>query len=52
MGTGRAGGIRNFSLLVSHVRVPPAIEAIMQSPDCRVQAFLAAGLPSGRTARG
>jgi hydrogenase expression/formation protein HypD len=36
-------GIRNFSLLVSHVRVPPAIEAIMTSPDCRVQAFLAAG---------
>jgi hydrogenase expression/formation protein HypD len=36
-------GVRNFSLLVSHVRVPPAIEAIMQSPDCRVQAFLAAG---------
>ncbi|MCM2577681.1 hydrogenase formation protein HypD [Streptomyces meridianus] len=36
-------GIRNFSLLVSHVRVPPAIEAIMQSPDCRVQGFLAAG---------
>lgn len=39
----RRRGIRNFSLLVSHVRVPPAIEAIMQSPDCRVQAFLAAG---------
>jgi hydrogenase expression/formation protein HypD len=36
-------GIDNFSLLVSHVRVPPAIEAIMTSPDCRVQAFLAAG---------
>jgi hydrogenase expression/formation protein HypD len=36
-------GIGNFSLLVSHVRVPPAIEAIMQSPSCRVQAFLAAG---------
>ncbi|MEU7423003.1 hydrogenase formation protein HypD [Streptomyces sp. NPDC040750] len=36
-------GITNFSLLVSHVRVPPAIEAIMNSPDCRVQAFLAAG---------
>ena len=36
-------GIRNFSLLVSHVRVPPAIEAIMTSPECRVQAFLAAG---------
>ncbi|MET7639933.1 hydrogenase formation protein HypD [Streptomyces sp. NPDC005438] len=36
-------GVENFSLLVSHVRVPPAIEAIMRSPDCRVQAFLAAG---------
>ena len=36
-------GIRNFSMLVSHVRVPPAIEAIMQSPMCRVQGFLAAG---------
>lgn len=36
-------GIRNFSLLVSHVRVPPAVEAIMRAPDCRVQAFLAAG---------
>jgi hydrogenase expression/formation protein HypD len=36
-------GIRNFSLLVSHVRVPPAVEAIMRSPDCRVQGFLAAG---------
>jgi hydrogenase expression/formation protein HypD len=36
-------GLTNFSLLVSHVRVPPAIEAIMTSPDCRVQAFLAAG---------
>src|SRR6185437_1520057 len=36
-------GIENFSMLVSHVRVPPAIEAIMQSPTCRVQAFLAAG---------
>ncbi len=36
-------GIRNFSLLVSHVLVPPAIAAIMESPGCRVQAFLAAG---------
>jgi hydrogenase expression/formation protein HypD len=36
-------GIDNFSLLVSHVRVPPALDAIMNSPDCRVQAFLAAG---------
>jgi hydrogenase expression/formation protein HypD len=36
-------GLKNFSLLVSHVLVPPAIEAILRSPDCRVQAFLAAG---------
>ncbi len=36
-------GIRNFSALVSHVLVPPAIEAIMRSPGNRVQAFLAAG---------
>jgi hydrogenase expression/formation protein HypD len=36
-------GVPNFSMLVSHVRVPPAIDAIMQSPACRVQAFLAAG---------
>ena len=36
-------GVPNFSMLVSHVRVPPAIDAIMQSPTCRVQAFLAAG---------
>ncbi|MFJ8233589.1 hydrogenase formation protein HypD [Streptomyces sp. NPDC094448] len=39
----RKQGIRNFSMLVSHVRVPPAIEAVMTSPDCRVQGFLAAG---------
>lgn len=36
-------GIENFSLLVSHVLVPPAIAAIMESPSCRVQGFLAAG---------
>ncbi|MFJ4655132.1 hydrogenase formation protein HypD [Nocardia sp. NPDC088792] len=36
-------GVQNFSLLVSHVLVPPAIAAIMESPKCRVQAFLAAG---------
>jgi len=35
--------INNFSMLVSHVLVPPAIRAIMESPTCRVQAFLAAG---------
>ena len=36
-------GIKNFSMLVSHVLVPPAIAAIMDSPTCRVQGFLAAG---------
>jgi hydrogenase expression/formation protein HypD len=36
-------GIGNFSLLVSHVLVPPAIRAIMDSPASRVQGFLAAG---------
>ncbi len=36
-------GIRNFSILVSHVTVPPAMEAILGAPDNRVQAFLAAG---------
>ncbi len=36
-------GIENFSLLVSHVLVPPAMEAILSSPSTRVQGFLAAG---------
>src|SRR6201997_1503242 len=36
-------GLKNFSVLVSHVLVPPAIEAIMSSPENQVQAFLAAG---------
>jgi hydrogenase expression/formation protein HypD len=36
-------GIKNFALLVSHVLVPPAIEAMLEAPDRRVQAFLAAG---------
>lgn len=35
--------LKNFSMLISHVLVPPAIEALMSSPDCRVQGFLAAG---------
>jgi hydrogenase expression/formation protein HypD len=39
----REQGIENFSLLVSHVLVPPAIRAIMDAPTCRVQGFLAAG---------
>jgi hydrogenase expression/formation protein HypD len=36
-------GLRNFSMLVSHVLVPPAIGAVCSSPSSRVQAFLAAG---------
>ena len=35
--------VKNFSMLVSHVLVPPAIAAIMESPTNRVDAFLAAG---------
>ena len=35
--------VNNFTMLVSQVRVPPAIEAILTSPDNRVQGFLAAG---------
>jgi hydrogenase expression/formation protein HypD len=36
-------GLKNFSLLCSHVLVPPAIDALLSSPANRVQAFLAAG---------
>jgi hydrogenase expression/formation protein HypD len=36
-------GIANFSVLVSHVLVPPAMEAILGSRQNRVQGFLAAG---------
>ncbi|ACF14283.1 hydrogenase expression/formation protein HypD [Chloroherpeton thalassium ATCC 35110] len=36
-------GLKNFSLLVSHVLVPPAMEALLGSPQNRVQAYLAAG---------
>jgi hydrogenase expression/formation protein HypD len=35
--------IENFSALVSHVLVPPAIRAVLDSPSNRVQGFLAAG---------
>ena len=35
--------IKNFSMLVSHVLVPPAMEAVLSSPQNRVQGFLAAG---------
>lgn len=36
-------GVTNFSMLVSHVLVPPALAAIMEAPNNRVDAFLAAG---------
>jgi hydrogenase expression/formation protein HypD len=36
-------GLKNFSLLVSHVLVPPAISAILESPGNQVQGFLLAG---------
>jgi hydrogenase expression/formation protein HypD len=39
----KRGGIRNFSILVSHVLVPPAMEAILGSAQNQVQGFLAAG---------
>ncbi len=39
----KKAGVGNFSLLVSHVLVPPAMEAILGSSTNRVQGFLAAG---------
>ena len=39
----KALGLRNFSLLVSHVMVPPSMTAILQSPQNRVQGFLGPG---------
>ena len=39
----RRRGLRNFSLLTAHVLVPPAMEAILASPERRVDGFLAAG---------
>jgi hydrogenase expression/formation protein HypD len=35
--------LANFSVLVAHVRVQPAMKALMDAKDCRVQGFLAAG---------
>ena len=35
--------VTNFSLLASHVLVPPAMSALLADPDCRIQGFLAAG---------
>ena len=39
----RALGVENFSIVCSHVLVPPAIDAILSSPENRVEGFLAAG---------
>lgn len=39
----QALGLENYSILVSHVCVPPAMHAILGSPYNRVQGFLAAG---------
>ncbi len=39
----RKRGLKNFAVLVSHVLVPPAMTAILSSPDNRVQGFLGAG---------
>lgn len=39
----KAQGLQNFAVLVSHVTVPAAIRALMESPDVQVDGFLAAG---------
>jgi hydrogenase expression/formation protein HypD len=39
----RREGVKNFSMLVSHVLVPPAIAGILQAPENRVQGFLGPG---------
>jgi len=39
----RKQGVTNFSMLASHVLVPPAIASILQAPDNRVEAFLGPG---------
>ncbi|MCB0547361.1 MAG: hydrogenase formation protein HypD [Phaeodactylibacter sp.] len=36
-------GLQNYSILASHVLVPPAIEAVMEDEESHIQAFLAAG---------
>ncbi len=36
-------GIRNYSILTSHVLVPPAMEAVINDADSNIQGFLAAG---------
>lgn len=39
----RRRGLGNFSILAAHVLVPPALRAILGSPQCRIQGVLAAG---------
>ena len=41
--TARREGLANFSMLVSHVLVPPAMRAILSAPGARIDGFLAAG---------
>ena len=36
-------GVKNYSILTSHVLVPPAMEAVINDEDSNIQAFLAAG---------
>lgn len=36
-------GVKNYSILASHVLVPPAMEAVIQDDDTQIQGFLAAG---------
>lgn len=36
-------GLSNYSILVSHVLVPPAMEAILGDEHCNIDAFLGAG---------
>jgi len=36
-------GLKNYSILVSHVLVPPAMEAILDDKLCKIDAFLGAG---------
>lgn len=38
-----ARGIGNYSILTSHVLVPPAMEAVINDPECAIDGFLAAG---------
>lgn len=39
----RRQGLKNFSMLVAQVLIPPAIKALLSAPECRIQGFLAPG---------